>query len=49
MSQDRFAAHSVGVVGDPTEVAVKQFFEDLSTSLPGEREVAENSTFDALC
>jgi len=31
------------------EEDVKQFFEDLSTSLPGERKVVKNSTFDALC
>ena len=43
MSQDRFAAASVGVVGDPMEEDVKQFFEDLSTSLPGERKVVKTA------
>ena len=39
MSQERF--DSDGVVGDPTELDIAQFFEDLDTPTPGEREVAK--------
>jgi len=40
MLQDRLSTDS-GAVGGPKELDVKQFFEDLSTSSPGGREVAK--------
>ena len=39
MSEERLSTDLSGVVGDPSELDVKLFFEDLNTSSPGEREV----------